>query len=251
MSLRILICVKPVRDSASGHWRMNHYDGFAVEEAVRIREHVPGSRAEAVMVGPEAAAGVLRRAMGMGVDDALHIREPGSTLEPFQIASLIAAAVRTRNHDLVLAGVVSEDAAHGQLGALMAEMLDRPCATAVVRLVLEMRLSRVTVDRELEGGARERLELPLPAVLTIQSGINTPRYPALSRLLQANRRALPTIEALDLGIPPSRVALVKRCTPPGTRHGLVLEGRTEDKARELYAILRRKGLAPRPAGVRP
>lgn len=250
--MRILVCVKPVAEHTSGHMRMSHYDAFAVEEAVRIREQIPLTRVEAVVVGPEAAAAVLRRAMGMGVDDGLHILEPSGTLEPFQTASLIAAALQTRHHDLLLAGVVSEDAGHGQVGALLAEMLHRPCATAVVRMRVEVSVARVTVEREIEGGARECLELQLPAVLTIQSGINLPRYPALSRLLQANRQALPSLEALDIGIPPARVALVHRTSPPRTRQGLVLEGRMEDKARELYAILSRKGfIPPHPTGGRP
>lgn len=248
----ILVCVRPVREAGGGPWRMNHYDTFAVEEAVLLRERHPGLRVEAVSVGPAEAAPVLRRALGMGADAACHVVDEGEPREPHQVAALIAAAVARRTHHLVLAGVASEDAGHGQTGPLLAERLQRPCATAVLHLILDPAAGgRVSVEREVEGGARELLDLPLPAVLTLQSGINTPRYPALSRLLEANRQPLPTVEARDLGLPPPRLELARRTPPARTRQGIVLTGSLEEQALGLHRFLSRRGIRFRPGEVRP
>ena len=146
--MKILVCVKQVPDAemqiriaAGGRhlligkndWRMNRFDEFAVEEALRIRESVPGSVVEAVSVGPARAVAVLRRALAMGADEALHIlREEEEDPLPGDVAAWIAACIHDRDYDLILAGVMSEDAMHAQTGPILAERLGIPCATAVM-----------------------------------------------------------------------------------------------------------------------
>jgi electron transfer flavoprotein beta subunit len=281
--MRILVCVKQVPDAeapigiaddgrslvvGAGDWRMNRFDEFAVEEALRIRESVPGSVVEAVTVGPARAAAVLRRALAMGADEALHIlREGEEDPLPGDVAAWIAAAVRGRDHDLLLTGVMSEDAMHAQTGPILAERLEIPCATAVIAVRLcpetdapneengtppEKRGTGVgrtcplpgviRIERELEGGLREALEMPLPALITVQSGINRPRYPALSHVLRTRSQPLLTVPAGALQAPPRRERIVRLAWTEPSGKALFLTGTPAEKAERLAALFREKAL---------
>ncbi|MHB8829486.1 MAG: electron transfer flavoprotein subunit beta/FixA family protein [Syntrophales bacterium] len=222
-------------------WRMNRFDEFALEEALRIREAFPGSSVEAVSVGPLRVAAVLRRALAMGADKAIHILQDGNQyLFPDCLAFLMAAFVRDNSFDLILAGVMSEDAMQGQTGPMLAEMLGMPCATAVV--AQRMANGRITVDRELEGGFRERLEMPLPALIAVQSGINRPRYPALSHVLRSRSQPLLTIPADTLPEAPRRQRLSGLAWPAPSEKALFLEGTAERKAESLAGIFAGRAL---------
>ena len=218
-------------------WRMNGFDEFALEEALRIREAVPGSSVDAVSVGPSRVADVVRRALAMGADEGIHIRceEP---IDPFPavIASLLAAFAGGRSYDLILAGVMSEDAMHAQTGPMLAELLGIPCATAVVAERLSPDSRMISVERELEGGLREGLEMPLPALVTVQSGINRPRYPALSHVLRSRSQPLLTIPADALPGPPRREMLLGIAWPVQPAKAVFLEGTAEEKAKRLAGI---------------
>ena len=222
-------------------WRMNRFDEFAVEEALRIREALPGSSVEAVSVGPPRVAAVLRRALAMGADAAIHIlHDENQELFPSDTAFLIAAFVRERCYDLILAGVMSEDAMYGQTGAMLAELLGIPCATAVVEERLLSENGRLTVERELEGGLREGLELPLPALLTVQSGINRPRYPALSHVLRSRSQPLLVIPADTLPKASRREELLCLSWPAPSGKSFFLEGTADGKAERLAEIFRER-----------
>jgi electron transfer flavoprotein beta subunit len=281
--VKILVCVKQVPDAetqiriaADGRslligendWRMNRFDEFAVEEALRIRESVPGSVVEAVSVGPARAAAVLRRALAMGADEALHIlREEEEDPLPGDVAAWIAACIHGRGHDLILTGVMSEDAMHAQTGPILAERLGIPCATAVmaVRLCPETGALReenstspekrgieagrtfpqprvIRVERELEGGLREALDMPLPALIAVQSGINRPRYPALSHVLRARSQPLLTVPVGTLPAPPRRERIVRLAWTEPSGKALFLTGTPAEKAERLAALFREKAL---------
>ncbi len=218
-------------------WRMNSFDEFAVEEALRIREAVPGSSVDAVSVGPAGVAAVLRRALSMGADEGIHIlyEEPA---EPFPgvVASLLAAFAGGRFYDLILAGVMSEDAMHGQTGPALAERLGVPCATAVVAERISPDSKMITVERELEGGLREGLEMPLPALITVQSGINRPRYPVLSHVLRSRLQPLLSVCAGELPKPPRREMLLGIAWPVQSAKVVFLEGTAAKKAERLAEI---------------
>lgn len=257
--MKILVCVKevpeviaPIRADVSSGWlfladshyfRMNRFDEFAVEEAIRIKESLPDVTIAVLTVGPARAEKILRRAMGMGADRAIHmLHEPSADTSPFTVASAIAQYAGIGEYDLVLTGVMAEDDMQGQTGAMLAELLGIPCATAVVlvRIFLEERL--VYVEREIERGLRDVLELSLPALLTLQSGINVPRYPSLSNMLRANKAVPQVVEVSSLAMPEPRDVVVGGVVPGRSRTGLVLEGTTEKKAAELARILVKRGL---------
>ena len=198
--MKILVCIKqvcesksPIQIDAHARWiqaeaitgyKMNRFDEFAIEEAVLLKEAYPGISIDAITLGPLRSAEVIKRAIGMGADHGVHlVTESEGYLNPFTIASRISDYARDKNYTLFLAGVMSEDLMQGQVGPMVAACLSLPWATAVIRQQMAPDNKSVFVEREIEGGSRDKLQLQLPAVLTIQSGINTPRYPSLSNLL--------------------------------------------------------------------
>jgi len=259
--MKLLACVKQVPESdaplkidADAGWietaeisgyKMNRLDECAIEEAVLIKEAGAPATIEVVTVGPPRAADAIRRSIGMGADVGTHIVTESETyLSAFEIAAMIAEFARNRHYDLILAGAMSEDNMQGQVGPLIAGRLGLPWATSVILEKITADKKTVYVEREIEGGSRAALELPLPAVLTIQSGINTPRYPSLSNLLRANRMALEIIPAGDLVHDSASEVVVRIAYPRKTRSGTVLKGTEEEKAAQLVRILREKALLP-------
>ena len=257
--MKILVCVKQVPESESplliddqedwiqpdaiSGYKMNRLDEFAVEEAVRIKEAFSAVSIHAITVGPERCSEVIRRSVGMGADEGFHIVCAGeSYLGSSEIAVLIAEYVGDQHYSLILTGAMSEDNMQGQVGPMVAARLALPWATAVISEKIAPDKKSVTVEREIDGGSRDMLELVLPAVLTVQSGINTPRYPSLSNLLRANQQDLETIDTSDLGVPPSLETVIEVRYPQKTRAAKVLSGTGPEKAAQLVDILRSRAL---------
>ncbi len=253
--MKLLVCVKqipdpdaPVRVNADSRWIdidggafvMNRFDGFALEEALRVREEIPDTCIDVVSVGPERVEAVLRRSLGMGADHGVHIfTEFDGYLDPFTTAAWIAAYARSRDYDLILTGVMSGDDMNGQVGPLVAEMLHLPCATSVIFRRMMSESGRIYVEREMEGGLRDVLEIKLPALLTLQSGINQPRYPSLSKMLRANKHPLDVIPSVSLESPSIHLAVMQTTLPKKMRAGRILEGTPQEKACQLLDILQR------------
>ncbi len=257
--MNILVCTKQVPDSESSiliddkaawirseeisEFRMNRLDEFALEEAVRIKETFSDATVDAISAGPDRSTEIIRRSIGMGADAGIHVDTgSGGYISSFEIASWIAEYARGKQYDLILTGAMSEDNMQGQVGPMIAKLLVRPCATAVIFEKIAPDKKKIYVEREIEGGSRDRLELPLPAVLTIQSGINTPRYPSLSNLLRANKQKLIQIHIADLAQRASAEKIAQIVYPQKTRAGTSLKGTAEEKARRLVDILRKRAL---------
>lgn len=259
--MKILVCVKQVHETdavieidddsrwvqsaGSDELKMSRYDESAVEEAIRIKESLKETLTDTtidiISVGPPRSEAVIKRAIGMGADNGIHIViDNEGYLDPFLAASWIAVPARKTGYDLILAGVMSEDDMQCMVGPLIAENLSLPCATAVIFARLSPENNQVYVEREIEGGFREQLEIHLPAVLTIQTGINTPRYPSLSNLLRANNTELITIDAAKLEQPVGRQAVVRVAYPRKLRDGIFLKGSQKEKAAQLLQILYEK-----------
>ncbi|UCF92029.1 MAG: electron transfer flavoprotein subunit beta/FixA family protein [Desulfobacterales bacterium] len=257
--MKILLCIKQVPESEcaiqideAAQWiksdgltafKMNRWDEFAAEEAVLIKAKFPGTTIDAISVGPPRAVEVIKRALGMGADHGIHIVTAGDGyLSPFSVASWIAEYARRKNYGLILAGAMSEDLMQGQVGPMLAAHLALPCATGVIYAQVDPLSETVYAEREIEGGRRDTLKLLLPALLTIQSGINTPRYPSLSNLLRANRQALETIQAPVPAPSAAKEQVVEVAYPEKLRAGNVLAGTSQAKARRLLSLLREKAL---------
>lgn len=257
--MKILVCVKQVCDSAetlsvneSTGWitygentvfRMNRYDEYAVEEALRIREQLGNTVVDVLSVGPERVRKVVRRALEMGADNGIHILiKEERYLNAFERASLIASVAGKRKYDLILTGIMAEDDMECQVGGLMAELLGYECATGVIFQELSQEMSEVYLEREIEGGRRHCLTMKLPAVLTIQSGINTPRYPTLTHVLRARSSELDCIEPHGLPSLPSQQRLIRLDIPEEGAKGEFIQGTQHEKAQTLLDILHEHSL---------
>jgi electron transfer flavoprotein beta subunit len=258
-TMKILVCVKQVPESETaihiredGGWvdedsfdefRMNRLDEFAVEKAVRLKETLSDVNVDVISVGPTDAVDALRRSIGMGADNGVHIVHVKEThLNPALVASWIAQYAKNHDYALILTGAMSEDCMSGQTGPMIAAHLGIPCATGIIHERVSSDQKTIYVEREIEGGKRDTLEIILPAVLTIQSGNNIPRYPVLSKLLKANKQEMEIIESNSLPQPDTGEDILRVDFPQKTRAGTVLEGSQQDKARALLQILRDKAL---------
>jgi electron transfer flavoprotein beta subunit len=222
---------------------MNRYDEYAIEAALRLRETHGASPIDALTVGDEDAGDVLRRAIGMGVDHGVHIQQTREMFpSPFAIGELIAAYASEKAYDVILCGVMSEDLMQGVVGPVIAGLLKWPCLTAIHTMTAEEEGGALRCEREVEGGRQEVLEVRLPALLAIQSGIHTPRYPALSKLLRANQYPLEVLPAATLTTPTDRQRVCAITPPERVRAGVMLEGTAESKARQLAKLFHAKGM---------
>jgi len=238
--MNILVCVKPVQDPSIGGNRMNRFDEVAVEEALRIHQSMGGT-VDAVSLGPADSAQVLRRAMGMGAGRGIHLLAPHSDVDPFVTAQRIADRAGQGAYDLILAGAMSEDTMGAQVGPMIAGILGWPCVAFVVETKMGSDPGRIQITQEIEGGRRLVLTATLPAVLTVQLGTNTPRYPSLTHMLRAGRQPLETVAAEEVPAVAPRQMLRDVRPAPRKRNATVLEGGVEAKAEALVAILAEKG----------
>lgn len=224
-------------------YQINGPDEYALEEAVRIKE-ATGGKVTAVAAGPERVTEALRQAMAKGADEALRIDLPeGWEFDPGTAATVLAKALQGREYDLVLTGVQSEDFAHASTGPLLASRLGVPHASVAAKVALEDGKARVY--RELEGGVQEVLTVPLPALLTIQFGINEPRYASVAAILKATRQPIEELSLGDLGLSEDdlkgRLTVRRMYVPEVTQQAEMIEGEPPDTAKRLAAVLKEKG----------
>ncbi len=258
----ILVCVKRVPDTAENEievnsdgtdierddlvYSVNEWDNYAVEEALQIRDKVGGS-VTVISVGDEESEEVLRREMAMGADGGILLSDDAfEGSDGRGVAAILKAAVEKGNYDLILTGAMADDGA-AQVGGMLAAMLDRPFASLVnhIEVVDDKKLK---VGREIEGGNQEMNEIDLPCVLSIQTGINEPRYVGIRGIRKVASLEIPVQGAGDLGIDPSTVgeagAKVRRLeyfVPDLGEGAEILEGSTEEVIEKLIEILKAQG----------
>ena len=258
--MKLLVCVKQVPDSEGhlsinqeGSWvtyedktafRMNRFDEFALEEALLIRDHISHDKQtsiDVVSVGPPRTSLTLKKAMAMGADEGIHIlADQDRYMSPFDTASLLASYAKDKAYDMILTGVMAEDDMHCLVGQFIAEILEYPCATSVIHQEIINDVCEISVEREIESGRRECLRLNLPAVLTIQSGINKPRYPSLSNVIRARDQKIITIDGENLQPLRKREGLVSLSYPEPSSKGLFIDGTQREKAQAMLRILHEK-----------
>jgi len=158
-------------------------------------------------------------------------------IDPYNTALMISKEAKKENYDIIFTGIMSEDMMQAQTGQMIAEILKLPCVTGIVKLRIDPDKRLAFVEREIEGGLREKIETNLPALFTVQAGINTPRYPSLSNMLKADKKELITIESCTND---EKQVVVSVDYPIKSRSGLFLKGSADDKAKQLYTILKDK-----------
>ena len=223
--------------------KINDWDEYALEAAVQLKEKT-GASLTAVTVGPAEWDGVLRRALAMGADRAIRADEDMLAADCHAVGTVLAALVRTLPHDLVLFGAQSEDFGSGQLGVMVAEMLGIPHAALVVGL--EVGEGSVRVDRELEAGALESYAIELPALLTIQTGVNRPRYISVGGIRRAMKRELQVMSPGELGLSSKmlvpQVVLERLEMPFRGKEAEMISGSPGETADRLVGILQNAGI---------
>jgi electron transfer flavoprotein beta subunit len=260
--MEILVCVKRVPDTAENEieikkdgsdierddlvYSVNEWDNYAVEEAIQLVDRVGGS-VTVVSIGDEDAEEVVRREMAMGANNGILLSDDAFARSDGKgIATVLKAAVAKGNYDLILTGAMADDGA-GQVGGMLAAMLDVPYASVVNRIeVLDGK--KLKVGREIEGGNQEMNEIEYPCVLSIQTGINEPRYVGIRGIRKVASVEIPVWGASDLGIGAESVgpagARVKRLdyfVPELGKGAEILEGGMEDVAVKLIELLKAKG----------
>jgi electron transfer flavoprotein beta subunit len=218
-------------------WELNEPDAYALEEALRLRER-HGGDVTAVSAGPPRVIHVLREALARGADRAVHVDGPHLALaDGPTVASALAAgigAIEGGRPDLVLTGLQSDDQGWGQVGVMLAERLDATHATIVMEVQIDA--GRVRVKRELEGGWFQWVAMPLPAVLTIQSGINHLRYATLKGIMAAKKKEIRVVAASAPETP--RLRILSLAVPARVRQVQMIGGTASEAARELVRRLR-------------
>lgn len=217
----------------------NESDSYALEEALQIREKLGEGEVVVISLGPERVSRTIREGLSKGADRGIHIVESFPyTTDPFTIATLIATAVKDENFDLILTGLQSDDIGTGQTGVILGEMLGMSTATLVMETELEG--TNLRIKRELESGWVQWLNMELPACITIQSGINTPRYPSLKGIMGAKKKEINTISKEKLSSADTLQSITKVYVPQKTKRTEMIEGDAEQVAGKLVEILKRE-----------
>jgi len=252
--VKIAVLVKRVPDTASVFtidsdgksivteklkYIISPYDEYAVEEAIQIQE-AQGGEVVIVSAGPEETKEVMRTALAMGADSGVLVKDDAlPTLSSRGVAEALAAALKELGPDLILAGKQAVDDDASQVAERVAEHLELPHASVVSRL--ELGDGKATVDREIEGG-KYTLEMPLPCVLSIEKGINTPRYPKLPNIMKAKKKPIEEKSLTDLGLDAgtlaSGMAVEGMSLPRQDRLNKVIEGDNAERVKQLVQILR-------------
>jgi electron transfer flavoprotein beta subunit len=250
--MKILVCMKqvpqkdaPLKLNESGAWiredvsyEVNEPDAYALEEALRQKEK-HGGEVVVITAGPARAQQVLREALAKGADRAIHLEDPAFvTLDAANIARAFAAAIKDENFDLIFTGLQSDDFGFAQTGVILAELLGWPHATIIMQI--EKADGGIKVKRELEAGYFQFVEMPLPAVLTIQSGINKLRYATLIGIKQAKNKPLRKVALGDVqpSLAANQLNIQRLYVPQKTKKTEMLEGSPADVARKLTEKLK-------------
>jgi electron transfer flavoprotein beta subunit len=250
--MKIVVAIKqvPSRDAqlkiaASGRWieeadlayEINEPDAYALEAGLQLKEK-NGGEVVALCLGPARAAQTIREALAKGADRAIHIEEedPGA-FDALGAARLLAGAVAGEKPDLILTGLQSDDLGYGQTGVIMAELLGLPHATIIMQV--EKSDAGIRVKRELEDGWFQHVEMPLPALLTIQSGFSKLRYATLMGIKKAKNKEIRRVSVAELGTPAApSIRLDRVYLPERTKHTQLFEGAPKEAAQKLAEKLK-------------
>ncbi|MCD6445660.1 electron transfer flavoprotein subunit beta/FixA family protein [Candidatus Bathyarchaeota archaeon] len=259
----IIVCVKHVPDTAEAEVKIdstgkniektglvfdiNEWDDYALEEAVRIKEKFGGT-VTAITVGSEETESTLRKCLARGADQAIRLTDKAfEGSDGYAIAKILYKTIKNMHFDLILTGMQAGDDGYAIVGPTLAEMLGIPHATMVKKI--ELGEGKATVNRELEGGLEEKVEVKLPALLTVQTGINEPRYVSIMGIRKAMKKEIKVLGLTDIGLTEkdvgeagSWITIEKMFIPPAEKQAEFIKGSPEDVAAKIAEILKARGL---------
>ena len=259
--MKIMVCLKqvPHQDArldidAAGTWikedgikfEVNSYDLYALEEALRVKD-AGEADVVAVSVGPDRVAQALRTALGMGADRAIHVKDPETAgSDGLGIAKILAAVAKQESPDLILMGMMSDDGNFSAVPPMLAELIDVPHTTAAVKMVKSN--GSLSVEREVEGGTREVVELQTPCLVAAQTGMNQIRYASLKGIMAAKKKPFDVKTAADLGLAgqvgasAAKVKIESLAPPPKGEGAEILQGSNDEIAGVLAGKIKELGL---------
>ncbi|MCJ7424500.1 electron transfer flavoprotein subunit beta/FixA family protein [Candidatus Bathyarchaeota archaeon] len=263
IDLDIIVCVKHVPETAEAELKIdqtgkaieraglvfdiNEWDDYALEEAVRIKEKLGGT-VTAITIGAEDSDNTLRKCLARGADKAIRLTDQKfNNSDSYAIAKILHATIKNLHFDLVLTGMQAGDDGNAAVGPILAELLKIPHVTMVKKIDLSN--GRAKANRELEGGLEETLEVKLPALFSVQTGINEPRYVSIMGIRKAMQKEIKTMTLADTGLTENDVGEAGSWTkmenmyvPPVEKQAEFLKGNPEEVAGKLVEILKSRGL---------
>lgn len=261
--MNIVVCVKQTPETAevdlsldeSGKgietkglvFEMNEWDEYALEEALLLKERL-GGEVTAITMGPEGADAVLRRCLAKGADKAIWLKDDAfQGSDAYATAKTLHAAVKDLEFDLLMVGAQASDDGYAAVGVILSELLGIPHASMVKKV--ELGEGKCKVNRELEGGLEEVVELTMPSLLTIQTGINEPRYVSIMGIRKARKKELTVMGLSDLGMSEedvgeagSWIKVERVYLPPVDKEPVIMSGSPDEVAGKLAEMLRTRGL---------
>ena len=259
----IIVCVKHVPDTTEvemkisedgksvkfeeAPYTINEWDEYAVEEAILKKEKYGGT-VTVITIGSEDADATLRRCLAKGADRAIRITDEAiSGSDAYAIAKILYNVIKDMKYDMILTGAQASDDGYGMVGVILAEMLGIPHAALVKKLDVEDEFA--VVRRELEGGLEEVLKVKLPALFTIQTGINEPRYVSIMGIRRARSKEIKVLSLKDLGLSENEVGeegswlkIRKFYIPPPKKQAEIISGSPSEEAAKLVEILKSRGV---------
>ena len=259
--MKVMVCLKqvPHQDArldvaADGSWiqednikfEINSYDTYALEEALRMKD-AGDTEVLVVSIGPDRVTQALRTALGMGADRAIHVKDDAvDGSDALGIAKILAAIAKEESPDLVFTGLMADDGNFAAVGPMVAELMGIPSATAAVKCELEG--DKVTVERELEGGALEVVEMPTPCLVAVQTGLNQVRYASLKGIMAAKKKPIDVKTGADLGVADqvgagaAKAKIESIYSPPKGDGAELIEGSTGEVVGKLLTKIKELGL---------
>ena len=260
--MKVMVCLKqvPHQDAklnvrADGAWiqednikfEINSYDTYALEEALRLKDSGGATEVVVVSIGPDRVTQALRTALGMGADRAVHVKDADADAsDVLGIARILAAIVKQENPDVIFTGLMGDDGNSSAVPPMLAELTNRTSATGVTHA--DTKDGVVTVERELEGGAVEVVQVPTPCLLAIQTGANQVRYASLKGIMQAKKKPVDVKTGADLGVSGqigaanAKVRIDKIYPPPKADRAEILTGSTAEVVSGLIGKIKELGL---------
>ena len=213
---------------------MNECDNYAIEEALQIKEGNGDGEVVGISLGPERVQKVIREGLAKGADRAIHVQiDSGALADPLIIASLLTEAIKDEKFDLILSGLQSDDLGMGQTGIIVGELLEM--STASLAMATELSEGKIKVKRELEAGFFQWVSMSLPASITIQSGLNTPRYPSLKGIMGAKKKE---INVVTPNVDNVRQSAKKVYVPQSDKQTKMIEGSVDQVVDKLVETFR-------------
>lgn len=254
MARKIFVCIKQVPDTEtrfklnsdpSGYdvtaikWIVNPYDEYAIEEALKVKSLIPGSQTIAISLGPKRrTVEALRTALAMGIDDAIAIDCESDLITHNLVASALAAAIKAEGGaHVVLCGKLAIDDNAAIVPQMLSVALDSIHVT--IATVATYADASATITRELEGGTKETIQIEMPAVISCNKGLNTPRYPSLPGIMKAKKKAIKELDLNSLGVSLETYRLETYLNPPDRPEGRILTGELDAQVDELVTLLRK------------